>query len=249
MKNPVQGRCCVGVAVAWKSLGEVPEKRSSCVGCQSQKTCLYITHVNSSRDRECAWQLLHGSSLQERLIRRSGFMCAHKTAITVSPLSYVYLASSTPWIGACQFNLCVFCKTGQSSPWLSEGTFIEHQVPSGFSVLSDRTSVFHNHICIRVFAYYAHEASKMPAAVLRLGAVRGLHTKCPYDTSRQEDFMYSGRSTGTDPACSGLDFALLPAGAVCSAVQCMSAVPERTGPVRPVCRRWSGLQELIPLYR
>ena len=24
---------------------------------------------------------------------------------------------------------------------------------------------------------------------------------------------------------------------------------ERTGPVRPVCRRWSGLQELIPLYR
>ena len=44
-ENPVQGRCCVGVAVAWKSLGEVPEKRSSCVGCQSQKTCLYITHV------------------------------------------------------------------------------------------------------------------------------------------------------------------------------------------------------------
>ena len=24
---------------------------------------------------------------------------------------------------------------------------------------------------------------------------------------------------------------------------------EKTGPVRPVCRRWSGLQELIPLYR
>lgn len=88
----------------------------------------------------------HGSSLQERLIRRSGFMCAHKTAITVSPLSYVYLASEYTWIGACQFNLCVFCKTGQSSPWLSEGTLIEHQVPSDFSVLSDRTSVFHNHI-------------------------------------------------------------------------------------------------------
>ena len=131
-ENPVQGRCCVGVAVAWKSLGEVPEKRSSCVGCQSQKTCLYITHVNSSPGpgvcrAAAVWQQLVGASHQA-----IAFMCAHKTAITVSPLSYVYLASEYTWIGACQFNLCVFCKTGQSSPWLSEDTLIEHQVPSDF---------------------------------------------------------------------------------------------------------------------
>ena len=68
-ENPVQGRCCVGVAVAWKSLGEVPEKRSSCVGCQSQKTCLYITHVNSSPGpgvcrAAAVWQQLVGASHQ-----------------------------------------------------------------------------------------------------------------------------------------------------------------------------------------
>ena len=65
---------------------------------------------------------------------------------------------SQPWSASSTLLMGFFCEADgddeirldQSEPWLSEDTLIEHQVPSDFSVLSDRTSVFHNHICIRV---------------------------------------------------------------------------------------------------
>ena len=100
--NPVQGRCCVGVAVAWKSLGEVPEKRSSCVGCQSQKTCLYITHVRLPGTGSVPKQR-RSAACWRCSAKRTLILCVRTRRQSVTSPLFTERTSRT-----CQFNLCAF---------------------------------------------------------------------------------------------------------------------------------------------